>query len=168
MSTVEIMPGEFTEPYQEVGGVYWFTYEGLTVRELAKAMNTIRARFVTITAYELPKEEGFRLEYHWDIAGRLLGFTFNLPGNSIASASFESASIESIYDLCEGVDWIEREVHEGFGIVFTGREYEPLLLRENDAAGVNMREVPVKPVAEDDGVPARPGVGLVGCKEVAR
>lgn len=138
MSTVEIMPGEFTQPYQEVGGVYWFAYEGLTVRELAKAMNAIRARFVTITAYELPKEEGFRLEYHWDIAGRLLGFTFNLPGNSS-----KSASIESIYDLCEGVDWIEREVHEGFGIVFTGREYEPLLLRENDAAGVNMRDLPV-------------------------
>ena len=101
-----------------------------------RAMNAVQARFVTITAYQLPKEEGFRLEYHWDLAGRLLGFTFNLAGNSI----------ESIYDLSEAVDWIEREVHEGFGIVFTGREYEPLLLRENDAAGVNMREFAV-PVA---------------------
>jgi hypothetical protein len=119
------------EPWVENAGVYWFTYDGLGVRELAKAMKAIQARFVTITAYELPKNEGFRLEYHWDVAGRLLGFTFNLAGNSI----------ESIYDLCEAVDWIEREVQEEYGIEFTGREYEPLLLRQGDAPGVNLREV---------------------------
>ena len=132
MSTVEITPEilDTTEPYVEKNGVYWFSYDGLNVRELARAMNAVQARFVTITAYQLPKDEGFRLEYHWDLAGRLLGFTFNLSGNSI----------ESIYDLCEAVDWIEREVHEGFGIEFIGREYEPLLLREGDSVGVNMRE----------------------------
>src|SRR3954449_871993 len=144
MSTVEIIPEILatTEIYVEKNGVYWFNYDGLNVRDLARAMNAVQARFVTITAYQLPKDEGFRLEYHWDLAGRLLGFTFNLAGSSI-----ESASIESIYDLCEAVDWIEREVHEGFGIEFTGRAYEPLLLRENDAAGVNMRELPVKAAA---------------------
>ncbi len=141
MSAVEMTPQVLasSEPYVEKHGVYWYTVDGLTVRELAKAMNAVQARFVTITAYELPKSEGFRLEYHWDFAGRLLGFTFDLAGNSI----------ESIYELCEAVDWIEREVHEGFGIVFTGREYEPLLLRESDAAGVNMREFPAKPVTEE-------------------
>jgi len=136
MSTVEIAPELLmsAEPYTEDHGVYWYNSDGLNVRELAKSMNAIGARFITITAYELPKNEGFRLEYHWDAAGRLLGFTFDLNGNEI----------ESIYDLCEAVDWIEGEVREGFGIVFTGRPYEPLLLRENDTAGVNMREVPVK------------------------
>jgi NADH:ubiquinone oxidoreductase subunit C len=119
-----------SEVYVEKNGVYWFTYDDLNVRELARAMNAVQARFVTITAYQLPKDEGFRLEYHWDLAGRLLGFTFNLAGNTI----------ESIYDLCEAVDWIEREVHEGFAIDFVGREYEPLLLRQGDTAGVNMRE----------------------------
>ncbi len=140
MSTVAFTPEAPTsiEPYIEKNGVYWFTRDDLNVRELACAMNAVQARFVTITAYELPKNEGFRLEYHWDLAGRLLGFTFNLAGNSI----------ESIYDLCEAVDWIEREVHEGFGIVFAGRAYEPLLLRENDATGVNMREVPGNPLPE--------------------
>src|SRR3954466_13002519 len=134
MSTVEIIPEILatTEIYVEKNGVYWFNYDGLNVRELAKAMNAVQARFVTITAYQLPKDEGFRLEYHWDLAGRLLGFPFNLTGNEM----------ESIYDLSEAVDWIEREIHEGFGIVFTGREYEPLLLRENDAAGGKKREVP--------------------------
>jgi NADH:ubiquinone oxidoreductase subunit C len=140
MSTVEVSPQVLasSEAYVEKNGAYWYNGEGLKVRELARAMNAVQARFVTITAYELQKNEGFRLEYHWDLAGRLLGFTFNLAGNAM----------ESIYDLCEGVDWIEREVHEGFGIVFAGRAYEPLLLRENDATGVNMREVPGNPLPE--------------------
>lgn len=116
--------------WREEGGVFWLDAADLKVREVAAAMNAVAARFITITAYQLPKDEGFRLEYHWDLAGRLLGFAFNLTANSI----------ESIYDLCEGVDWIEREVHEGFGIDFAGREYEPLLLRAGDKTGVNMRE----------------------------
>ena len=137
MSAVEITAEMLasSEPYQEENGVYWFSSDELNVRELAKAMNAVKARFVTITTYQLPKEEGFRLEYHWDLGGRLLGFAFNLSGNSI-----ESGKIESIYDLCEAVDWIEREVHEEYGIEFTGREYEPLLLRPGDTPGVNKRE----------------------------
>jgi NADH:ubiquinone oxidoreductase subunit C len=138
MSTVEILPEEVvtTEPYEEMGGVYWFNYEGLNLRDLAKAMKAVQARFVTITAYQLPKNEGFRLEYHWDLDSRLLGFPFHVAGNEI----------ESIYDLSEAVDWIEREVHEEYGIVFTGRELEPLLLRSGDTTGVNMRdEAPAKP-----------------------
>jgi NADH:ubiquinone oxidoreductase subunit C len=42
--------------------------------------------------------------------------------------------------LCEAVDWIEREIHEGFAVDFMGREYEPLLLRQGDTPGVNLRE----------------------------
>jgi NADH:ubiquinone oxidoreductase subunit C len=140
MSRVEILPAEVVigEPYEEIGGVYWFNYDGLNVRDLTKAMNAVQARFVTITAYQLPKNEGFRLEYHWDLAGRLLGFQFHVAGNEI----------ESIYDLSEAVDWIEREVHEEYGIVFTGRALEPLLLRRGDTPGVNMRdEAPAKPAS---------------------
>jgi hypothetical protein len=124
------------------GGVWWMKRgdPAESVREVAKAMNAVGARFVTITAYQLPGAEGFKLEYHWDLEGRLLGFTFNIAGNAV----------ESIFDLCEAADWIEREVHEGFGIDFTGREYEPLLLREGDAPGVNLRDV---------AAPARPASG---------
>lgn len=119
-----------TEPWIEKGGVHWLTLGATNVRELAKAMNELHARFITITAYQLPKEEGFRLEYHWDLDGRLLGFSFLLTGNSI----------ESIFDLCEGVDWIEREIHEEYSLDFQGREYEPLLLRQGDTSGVNLRD----------------------------
>lgn len=117
-------------PWTEKGGVHWLNPEPLTIRELAQAMNALRARFITITAYQLPKDQGLRLEYHWDLDGQLLGFPFDLEGNSIAS----------IYDLCEAVDWIEREIHEGFDVDFTGRTYEPLLLRTGDTPGVNLRE----------------------------
>ncbi|MGA2674354.1 MAG: NADH-quinone oxidoreductase subunit C [Terracidiphilus sp.] len=118
------------EPWLEKGGVHWLIPGALSVRKLAAVMNQVQARFVTITAFELPGTEGFRLEYHWDLDGRLLGFPFLLSGNSI----------ESIYDLCEAVDWIEREIHEGFAVDFLGREYEPLLLRQGDRPGVNLRE----------------------------
>ena len=150
MTTLETFPEDLIgeEAYTEESGAYWYTGETPNIRELARAMNAIRGRFVTITAYQLPKDEGFRLEYHWDLAGRLLGFVFTLGGNSI----------ESIYDLCEAVDWIEREVHEEYGIVFTGRELEPLLLREGDATGVNMR----------DAAPAKPAPSSALQQEVAK
>ena len=121
------------------GRVYWSNRSDLKIRQVARGMKTAGARFVTITAYQLPGDEGFRLEYHWDLNGRLLGFRFRLAGHSI----------ESIFDICEAADWIEREVHEGFAIDFTGREYEPLLLRAGDTPGVNLREagVPGKPAA---------------------
>ena len=117
--------------FVEQGGVQWLAMDATNVRGLAQAMNEIRARFITITAYQLPKDEGFRLEYHWDLEGRLLGFSMQLAGKSI----------DSIYDLCEAVDWIEREIHEEYGIDFTGREYEPLLLRQGVTPGVNLRDV---------------------------
>jgi NADH:ubiquinone oxidoreductase subunit C len=118
------------ESFAESGGVHWLACNGLTVRELAKTMNSCMARFVTITAYQLPADQGIRLEYHWDLDGKLLGFRFDLADRSI----------ESIYDLCEAVDWIEREIHEGFAVDFVGRAYVPLLLREGDKLGVNLRQ----------------------------
>jgi NADH:ubiquinone oxidoreductase subunit C len=132
MSLIDSIPEKLgsTEPWVEKGGVHWLTASALNVRDLARTMNAMQARFVTITAYQLPGEEGLRLEYHWDLDGQLLGFPFVLTGNSI----------ESIYDLCEAADWIEREIHEGFAVDFLGREYEPLLLRQGDKPGVNLRE----------------------------
>jgi NADH:ubiquinone oxidoreductase subunit C len=141
MSAVETKPAKslletlreklgIADPWIEMGGVRWLNPGALSVRDLAKGMNEAQARFVTITAVELPGKQGLRLEYHWDLDGRLLGFPYQLAGNSI----------ESIYDLCEAVDWIEREIHEGFAVDFLGREYEPLLLRQGDKPGVNLRE----------------------------
>jgi NADH:ubiquinone oxidoreductase subunit C len=129
LETIQRKLGIFVS-FVEMGGVHWLALDSAKVRELAKAMNEIHARFITITAYQLPKDEGFRLEYHWDLNGQLLGFSFLISGKSI----------ESIFDLTEATDWIEREIHEEYGIDFTGREYEPLLLRQGETPGVNLRD----------------------------
>ena len=121
-----------TEPRIDQGGVLWLRCDAARIREVAKAMNDCNARFVTMTAYELPRGEGFRLEYLWDCDGSLIGFPIHIGGNSI----------DSICDLCEAADWIEREIHDGFAIDFPGRVCEPLLLRPGDQPGVNLREVP--------------------------
>lgn len=132
MSAVETIPAQTATPgtWTESGSVRWFNADGLNVHEVAAAMNAVGARFVTITAYQLPGAQGMRLDYHWDLEGRLLGFAFPLAANSI----------ESIYQICEAADWIEREVHEQFAVDFTGREYEPLLLRHGNKVGVYLRE----------------------------
>jgi len=122
---------KITDLSQDVSGVAWFTTGNLDLRELARYLRQAGARFVTITANELPRGEGFCLEYLWDLDGRLYGFPF-YPA---------AKTMPSIYDICEAVDWIEREIHEEYAIDFTGREYEPLLLRAGERSGVNLHEV---------------------------
>ena len=138
MTFLETLPQKLgsAEAWTEMGGVHWLDPGELSVRELCLEMIAARARFITITAYELPKDEGIRLEYHWDLAGQLLGFPFVLK-----TAPGESPKIDSIYDLTEAVDWIEREIHEEYKVDFTGRDYEPLLMRAGDKLGVNLREI---------------------------
>ena len=129
MESIQEMLGT-AEQWTENGGVHWLNPGASQVRDVAAVMNKAHARFVTITAIQIPGEQWLRLEYLWDLDGQLVGFPFQISGNSI----------ESIYDLSEAVDWIEREIHEGFAIDFVGREYEPLLLRPGDKPGVNLHE----------------------------
>jgi NADH:ubiquinone oxidoreductase subunit C len=132
MSAVETIPAQaaIQGMWTESSGVLWYSGEHLDLREVAAAMNAVGGRFVTITAHQMPGAQSFRLEYHWDVEGRLLGFAFPLA----------EKAIESIFDICEAADWIEREVHEQFAVDFMGREYEPLLLRTGDKAGIYLRE----------------------------
>jgi Ni,Fe-hydrogenase III component G len=116
------------QSWTESAGVLWLTIAPAQIRPLAQAMNEAGARFVTITAAEL--DEGLQLDYHWDLAGQLLGFRILT----------ENKSIESIYDLCPALDWIEREVHDAYAVAFTGREMEPLLLRKGDQPGVQLQK----------------------------
>lgn len=115
----------------DISGVKWLAAGDVDVREMAWSLKAQSARFVTITAYELPDKQGFCLEYLWDLNGQLIGYSLKLADRAAAS----------IFDICEAADWIEREIYEGFTIEFAGRTYEPLLLREGDKPGVNLREV---------------------------
>ena len=138
MTLLEALPQKLgsTDQWTESGGARWLDPGALSVRALSTEMIAAHARFVTITAYQLAGDEGIRLEYHWDLDGKLLGFPFLLK-----AAPGEDPKIDSIYDLTESVDWIEREIHEEYKVDFTGRDYEPLLMREGDTLGVNLREI---------------------------
>lgn len=150
MNSLEGLRGKLAiaEPWLESRGTHWLNPGTLGIRQIVTAMNEAHARFVTITAYQLPGADGFRLEYHWDLEGRLLGFPFAVADNAAGSPKFDS-----IFDLCEAADWIEREIHEEYSIDFVGRRYEPLLLRTGDKPGVNLRDEPapakVAPVPPD-------------------
>jgi hypothetical protein len=121
---------KITDIYKDESGVTWFATGSLDLRELALFLRQAGARFITITATPLPRNEGFCLDYLWDMDGQMLGFAFYLSERAVAS----------IYDICEAADWIEREIHEEFDIAFTGRIYEPLLLREGERPGVHLQE----------------------------
>jgi NADH:ubiquinone oxidoreductase subunit C len=120
------------------GGALWINPGSCGLRDVALAMKEAGARFVTITAYQLPGDSGFRLEYHWDLSGQLLGVPFaTTPGPN-------GPAIDSIFDISEAVIWIEREIHEEYVIDFTGRPYEPLLLKPGATLGINLREEAAK------------------------
>jgi NADH:ubiquinone oxidoreductase subunit C len=113
----------------EKNGSWWIESPSLDVRLMAAVMRSHEARFVTLTAMQLHPPEPIRLDYHWDLQGKLLTFTTAAQRNQIAS----------IVDLCAAADWIERETHENFSIEFAGRDYKPLLLRLGDVPGLQFR-----------------------------
>jgi hypothetical protein len=132
MTRLEAIANEIGVPsaWTQKGKAQWLDCHDASTRAMTRSMVAHDARFITITAIQLPEEEGVRMDYHWDLDGQLLGFQF------VAT----SGAIESIYDLCEAANWIEREIYEYFGVDFTGREYEELFLRSGQELGVNLRE----------------------------
>ncbi len=116
--------------WEERGGSYWTTPDNTSPRAMAATMLAHGARFITITAIQLPDDGGIRLHYHWDLEGKVFTFTF----------AIQNSATESIYDLCEAANWIEREIHEYFAVDFAGRECEPLFLRPGQEPGVNLHE----------------------------
>jgi NADH:ubiquinone oxidoreductase subunit C len=132
MSEFQAIPGELglAETWKEKNGSRWLCSDSLDIRQMTKSMLSRGARFITITAMELPEDGRFRLDYHWDLDGELLSFTVK-P---------KEKTVPSIYDLCPAADWVEREVHEFLALDFAGREYEPLLLRAGETSGVHLHK----------------------------
>jgi hypothetical protein len=116
--------------WEERGGSYWTTPESASPRAMAGTVLAHGGRFITITATQLPDDGAIRMDYHWDLEGKVFTFTFMTQGSAF----------ESIYDLCEAANWIEREIHEYFRVDFAGREYQSLFLRPGQEPGVNLRE----------------------------
>jgi hypothetical protein len=116
--------------WQQRFGSMWLAPGALDVRRMVGVMRSHDARFITITAMQIPDEAAIRLDYHWDVDGELLTFSTRVKDNRIAA----------IGDICEAAGWIEREIHEYFAVDFVGQDYEPLLLRAGDALGVNLHK----------------------------
>jgi NADH:ubiquinone oxidoreductase subunit C len=116
--------------WEQKNGSQWIAPASLEVHRMAEFMLSCDARFVTIAAMELPGDGGIRMDYHWDMNGELLTFTTMAAEKTVVS----------IHDVCPAADWIEREIHEYFAVDFTGREYEPLMLRAGEKAGVNLHK----------------------------
>lgn len=112
-------------------GSWWLApAEPIDVRATAAHMVTLDARFVAITAMERPDKE-IRLDYQWDLDGKLLSFVTATAQRQIAT----------IVDLIPGTDWAERETYEYFAVEFTGRAtMEPLMTRRGDPVGINLRK----------------------------
>lgn len=129
---------EFAKALDELGlgkewkwdkGAWWlFQTDPIDVRATTERMNQLRARFVAITAIERADKE-IRLDYQWDLDGKLLCFVCATEGRQIVS----------IADLCPAADWVERETHEYFAANFMGRESTaPLMMRAGDTLGINL------------------------------
>jgi hypothetical protein len=112
-------------------GSWWLTPpDAMDVRATAQHMIHLEARFVAITAIELPDKE-IRLDYQWDLNGKLLSFV----------TATTARQIPTIADFCPAADWVERETHEYFFVEFTGRETtKPLMTRAGDPLGINLHK----------------------------
>ena len=89
----------------------------------------LKFRFVIASAVQTLG--GFQILYHFslDETGLILSLRVKLGK--------EHPEVDSISDLVPAADWIEREMHELFGIRFRGRpELERLLLGEEWPEGV--------------------------------
>ncbi len=86
--------------------------------------NNLKARFNTTSCVDMPN--GMELLYHFtvDAAGVVVSFRAYLDKKSL--------SIESITPLMKGAEWIEREIHELFGVEFRNHPNMKTLLLPED------------------------------------
>jgi len=120
---------DVTAAWEAHGDGRWVEAPDLDVRAMARLLRSVEARWVTLTVSPAPGG-GFRLLYHWDLAGRLLNIATSVP----------EARAESIADIWPAADWAEREARDYYALEFAGREELPaLMLRPEDEPGLFSR-----------------------------
>lgn len=108
---------------------WWVQAPDLDVRKMTRILTQMEARWITLTVRPA-SDAGFRLIYHWDLAGALLNIMTSVPG----------AATPSVADLLPAADWVERELHDYYAIEFLGRDETPaLMLRPGDDPGLFTR-----------------------------
>lgn len=113
-----------TDETTKTGSKFSVTIPISGIREAAQAMNSAEFYLETITALDF--QDTLELVYHFNrfeqgsrVAVRLLCGQDQIP--------------DSICDIYRGAGWLEREVHEFFGIEFSGNPDLRTLLLPEDA-----------------------------------
>lgn len=115
-----------TTPFLERKDGVWLHKQELDVRQMAAYFVENGARLITIVAQPIHNGE-FRILYHWDLDGKATHLSTETYGGQIMS----------ITSTCPAADWIEREIHDYYGILFTHRDsLPPLILRSADPPGL--------------------------------
>jgi NADH-quinone oxidoreductase subunit C len=90
---------------------------------------------VTAVEYRDPERP---LEVVWQL--RSLGRKVDLRVK-VALDNAEPLEVRSVYDLWKGADWLEREVYDMFGVVFTGHpDLRRIIMWETYAEGYPLRK----------------------------
>ncbi len=112
---------------------YKRAYIDIASKDLLKAVTLVYkelgARFNTASCLDLP--DNFEILYHFtfDKAGLTISLRVDIPK--------KKAAIESITPMMKGAEWIEREIHELFGVDFINHpNLERLLLPDDWPEGV--------------------------------
>ncbi len=96
----------------------WLLAPDLDIREAASRMVNCEAILSTVTATALPNGET-ELVYHYRAGSSALNIKTRTRQNTTAS----------ITPVCQAADWIEREIHDLYAVVFTGHPNLARLIR---------------------------------------
>lgn len=103
----------------------FFTVDTKKIREIGKGLFKRGLRLSTISAIE--GFDKFEILYHFsdDSTGKYYNPSVFVP--------LKNPKVPSIADLIKGAEWIEREIHDLFGIEFINHpELKPLLKEGNE------------------------------------
>ncbi len=122
---VEILASENIAVDHEKKRRIYFKVEPGAIRELSRKLSNARLRLSTISAIE--NLRSFELLYHF--SDDQTGYYF-CPR---VYSSLENPEVPSISDTISGASWIEREIHDLFGVNFPGHpDLKPLLKEDNE------------------------------------
>ena len=96
----------------------WMTAPEIDVAAMAQLMSETEGRLSTITGIPLTDGET-ELIYHYVVAGQPI----NVRARTRANA------IPSIANITQSANWIEREIHDIYGVDFQGHPFLERLLR---------------------------------------
>lgn len=125
---IKAVLGDMVESVEEGKGVVHIFVPVDKVVEAAKKLKEMGFDHVKdVTAIDYPKENTIKIIYHvssygdLELSKHIVGLGYSVPRDTV--------KVPSLYYVWTSADFQEREVYEGFGILFEGHpDMRPLLL----------------------------------------